>query len=116
MTVYDKAKNTFNKLMNANGCKSGTAKNTEKWNISDMVSECQCVLDTYYREGHENNKASNRIVLAKTYGKEKADEMHTEWLRSIRKLKTFIKTYEEFTLMEKPTEKHGSKYDNAVKE
>lgn len=119
MTTYDRAKNSFNKLMNASGYEHRTigekqSEGTEKWNISDMVSECQYVLNTYYETGHANNEASNRELLKEKYGNEEAEEMYIERIRSIRRLKTFIQTYEEFTLMEKPTEKHGTKYDDAM--
>ena len=90
-----------------------TNERNNKWNIRDMISELQYILDCYndpsclkYVEAHEKiwNPKTNRI--------EKNKEAYTTWSSGKRKLEGFIKKHENEAMNWDCYTNHGSKYDN----
>lgn len=102
------------------------SENTENWNLRDMVSECQYVLDCCYEEGHANNEGQypeywefteqdllyksryDRVVRHNNCEK----EAHKSWLSRTRRLRNFIKAFEPYIKDMKCTMGHCSCYDN----
>lgn len=78
------------------------SENTEKWNLRDMVAECDYVLSCYYEEGHCNADM-----------KKSSDEMERKmWKSETGKLKRFIERYKPFINDLKCVSRHCSQYDN----
>ena len=77
------------------------SEGTEKWNLRDMVAECDYQLSTYYEYGHLNEE------LRHSDNKEE----RKMWISETGKLKRFIKTYEPFIENMNCFEGHCSKYD-----
>ena len=73
------------------------SEGTEKWNLADMVYECEYWLSTFYEDGHANGEMR--------YGD--ADE-RKEWRRLTGKLERFINRYTGVIDAEEiePTEEH----------
>ena len=105
----------YNALMNSlcyehNTIGTSLSENTENWNLRDMVSECQYVLDCCYEEGNVNNEGQypeywqyteadmlnpTRFSYIKRHN-EAQKELHTEWLSKTRRLRNFIKKYSPY--------------------
>lgn len=78
------------------------SENTEKWNLRDMVAECDYVLSCYYEEGHCNAEMKNS-----------EDERERKmWKSETGKLKRFIERYKPFINDLKCVSGHCSQYDN----
>ncbi len=102
------------------------SENTENWNLRDMVSECQYVLDCCYEEGNANNEGqypdyweyTEQDILSKrrydyvTRHNEGQKELHKEWLSKTRRLRNFIKKYSPYIKGMKCAMGHCSCYDN----
>lgn len=78
------------------------SENTEKWNLRDMVAECDYVLSTYYEDGHCNEELRHS---------DDADERKM-WRSHTGRLRRFIKSYEPFIRDLICSEGHCSQYDN----
>lgn len=102
------------------------SEDTEDWNLRDMVSECQYVLDCCYEDGHANSegrytdylKLSEEDMMSKEkirYVMRHNDaekKMHEHWLSMTRRLRNFIKKYEPYIKDMKCASGHCSCYDN----
>ena len=102
------------------------SENTENWNLRDMVSECQYVLDCCYEEGNLNNEGQHPDYWEHTtetiLNKAKYDyvnrhndaqkELHKYWLSKTRRLRNFIKKYEPYIQDMTCSMWHCSHYDN----
>lgn len=106
---FEKAVKRYNKLMNSM-CLEFLTIGTDltedrekkaKWNIRDLVSECQYQLDTYYEEGHNNHELRNEGY-----------EGLKAWRSETAMYRRFIMAYLPFIHGEKCTQHHCSKYDN----
>ena len=103
MTLEEKAKNRFNKLMRElaldylqiDECGEGT----QNWNLRDMIAECDYQLSTYYEGGHINE--------------EMREDDPKGWRSEVCKLMRFIKAYAPMAENIIETERHSSrKFDN----
>lgn len=72
-----------------------------KWNIRDLVSECQYQLETYYEGGHNNCEIRNE-----------GEDGRKVWRSETAKYKRFINAYLPFINDVKCYCRHCSKYDN----
>lgn len=109
---FDKAKIEYNNIMFDycwEHCTIGTSfsENTEGWNLRDMVSEAQYHYDTCYESGNLNEEGryinyweidsscllDKRRYLSFIRHNNYVKEMHEEWLRKTRRLRTFITCY-----------------------
>ena len=106
---FEKAVRRYNKLMFSMCLEHltiGTDLTEEreklaKWNIRDLVSECQYQLDTYYESGHNNHELLND-----------GSEGRKIWKSETAKYRRFIKRYLPYIKGEKCYSHHCSKYDN----
>lgn len=73
------------------------SESTDKWNLRDMVAECDYVLSTYYESGHVNGDMR--------YSDAKA------WRSETGKLRRFIDRYEPYTSDMVCSEGHCSRFD-----
>ena len=77
------------------------SENTEKWNLRDMVAECDYRLSTYYEYGHMNEELRHSD-----------DEYERKmWRSEVGKLTRFINAYKPFIKDMECTEGHCSQYD-----
>lgn len=81
------------------------SENTEKWNLRDMVSEVQYVLDIWNDEGsiawqdaHDDTQPAHK-------------PWYKEWLNEKAQMKRFINKYKDEALTMECSEGHCSKYD-----
>lgn len=102
------------------------SENTENWNLRDMVSECQYILDCCYEEGNSNNVGQypdywqyteSDIMDRKRFNyvqchNENEKELHKEWLSKTRRLKKFISKYSPHVKNMKCSMGHCSSWDN----
>lgn len=79
----------------------GDSEGTDKWNLRDMVAECDYLLSTYYDDGHTNYDMRNS----------ENEEERKAWKSETGKLRRFINAYVPFIQGMKCTEEHCSKYD-----
>ena len=86
------------------GSEYDTHKDTQNWNIRDMVSEAQSYLGLYY--------SNDNMFGELKYGD--AGERNA-WKSETAKLKRFIKAYEPYIEGLETAYDHGSKYDNTPK-
>lgn len=106
---FERAVKRYNKLMNEMCIEFltiGTDLTEErekkaKWNIRDLVSECQYQLDTYYEDGHNNHELLNE-----------GDDGRRAWRSETAKYRRFITAYLPFIKGVKCQSHHCSKYDN----
>ena len=107
--LFEKAVKRYNDLMN-DMCLEfltiGTSltedrEDKAKWNIRDLVSECQHQLDTYYEDGHNNHEL--------LYEGEEGRRM---WKSETGKFRRFVEAYLPFIGGVKCHSHHCSKYDN----
>ena len=127
----EKAIEKYNDMMFERGYEHNSigtrlSENTENWNLRDMVSECQYVLDTCYEEGHVNSEGRYpeywEITPDDVLNKSRYDrlvrrnneerKLHKAWLSRTRRLRNFIKAYEPYIKNMKCTMGHCSSYDN----
>ena len=99
----------FNKLMTDVGYDDfnvdyGSMSNAKNWNIRDLVSRAQMILDTYSENGHINYDL-----------KSESEQGAKIWRSHTTKLKRFITSFEPFIDGIATTENHGSQYDNTPK-
>lgn len=77
------------------------SENTEKWNLRDMIAECDYTLSTYYESGHINGDM-----------RYSDDEYERKlWRSQTGRLRRFIEKYEPFTKDMKCSEGHCSRFD-----
>lgn len=99
----EKVTERYNNIMCSIGyehCTIGTnfSESTERWNLRDMVAECDYTLSTYYESGHVNEEMKR--------------ECHKTWKSDTGKLQRFIKSYEPYIAEMKCVSRHCSRYDN----
>lgn len=121
----------YNKLMfglghEYNSIGTSFSENTDSWNLRDMVSECQYILDCCYEEGNANSEGRYpeywRVTAEDILDKKRFDriqrhnkeekEMHQEWLSKTKRLRNFIKAYEPYIKNMKCAMGHCSCFDN----
>lgn len=85
------------------------SKNTEGWNLRDMVSEAQYVLDLWqspdciwYQDAHAGGCISDPDELRAAY---------KYWYGTIQRLKRFINAYKDEAVKMTCTSGHCSKFD-----
>ena len=78
------------------------SEDTEKWNLRDMVAECDYTLSTFYESGHCNGDTR--------YSDDPDDRKY--WRQYTGKLSRFIKHYEPYIKELKCSEGHCSRFDN----
>ena len=90
------------------------SENTETWNLRDMVSECQYVLDCCYESGNLNSEGSETIneLMEYGYSESEAKEIKSNWLSKTRRLRNFIRAYSPYIKDMKCSMGHCSCYDN----
>jgi len=107
--IFEKAVRRYNKLMFGMCLEFltiGTSltedrEDKAKWNIRDLVSECQYQLDTYYEDGHNNHELLNE-----------GEDGRRVWRSEIAKYRRFITAWLPFIKGVKCHSRHCSKYDN----
>lgn len=116
--IFEEAKKRYNSMMNDFGLEFLTigdrlSENTEKWNLRDMVSECQYQLDVCYEDGNANSDGRSIIDYMDMYGvdQEEAEAVHKDWLSKTMRLRNFIRKYEVESRKIGCTEGHCSKFD-----
>jgi hypothetical protein len=111
----ENAKTQYNRIMNDLGLEFLTigtrfSENTERWNLRDMVCECQYQLEVCYEDGNANS--DGRIIrdYMDMYGcsKEEATNAHSIWLSKTKKLRTFINKYKREALKLNGVMNHSS--------
>ena len=107
--LFEKAVKRYNNLMN-DMCLEfltiGTSltedrEDKAKWNIRDLVSECQYQLETYFECGHNNYELRNE-----------GEDGRRAWRSETAKYRRFINAYLPFIGGVKCHSMHCSKYDN----
>ena len=103
MTIPKSALRKYNEIMEYVCLEHNTigmelSEGTEKWNLRDMVAECDYTLSTYFEEGHANCEMKR--------------ENRKAWLAETGRLKRFIAHWAPFIGDLKCAERHCSKYDN----
>lgn len=95
----------YNDLMSLGGRehKQIGESGTENWNLRDMISEVQSLLDTYSEDGHVNGSLR--------YGTKEEKKM---WRSETDKLQRFIDSYKEFVGELQTAQNHLSKWDNTL--
>lgn len=80
-------------------------KETEGWNLRDMVSEVQYTLDIYedpsciyWEDAHDESQPPHR-------------PWYKEWINNKARMKRFIDKYKDEALKLECTENHSSKFD-----
>ncbi len=118
MTVFEEAKQSYNRIMNFCGLEFLTigeslSEDTEGWTIRDMVSECQYQLDCCYEEGNANADGRSISQYKSMYGCDDFDaiDAHAGWLAKTTSLRNFIRKYRKEALKEKCHIGHCSKFD-----
>lgn len=97
----------YNNIMSTIGYEHNTigtnlSEDTEKWNLRDMVAECDYTLSCYYENGHCNGDMR--------YSDD--PEERKMWYREVGYLKRFINTYSKFIKDLVCAAGHCSQYDN----
>lgn len=115
---FETAKKQYNALMNDLGLEFLTigtsfSEDTDGWNIRDMVSECQYQLDVCYEDNNANSEGRYISELMDMYcmSEEDAMDVHKDWLNKTRKLRNFIRKYQNIAMQEECTAGHCSKWD-----
>lgn len=130
MKTFEEAKKRYNEMMNDFGLEYLTigerlSENTDNWNVRDMVSECQYQLDVCYEDDNANSEGrfpdyweydSTAILSEKrfryiTRHNENEKELHEEWLKKTRRLRSFIRKYKKHIEDIECTEGHCSMWD-----
>lgn len=126
-----KAIKRYNDLMDSlcmeyNTIGTRLSEDTDNWNLRDMVSECQYVLDCCYEEGNSKSDGrypeywaftaedildKNRYDRVVRHNNEEKEE-YKRWLSRTRRLKNFINAYEPYIKDMKCATGHCSKFDN----
>lgn len=98
----------YNDIMETIGYEHNTigtdwSENTDKWNLRDMVAECDYTLSTYYEWGHCNAEMKD------------SDDPYERkmWRSETARLKRFIDRWKPFVADMKCSENHCSNFDNA---
>ena len=116
MNEFEVAKTRYNKMMYDFCLEHLTigdkkfSEGTEKWNISDMVLECQYQLECCFEEGNSNSEGryTRELIEDWGYSPEDAIKEHSMWLSKTMRLKNFIKKYKSHLNTIKPFEGHAS--------
>lgn len=77
------------------------SEHTDKWNLRDMVAECDYILSCYYEDGYSDYEMR--------YSEDK--EARDQWRRESSRLQRFINKYAPLINDMKCSEGHCSKYD-----